>query len=524
VVPRFSIITPVYNPPRDAFEACVGSVLDQSNGDWEWCLSNDASPDEWVSERLAELQLEDSRIRIVNRLANGGIVAASNDAISIAQGDFLVLLDNDDELHPDALRLVAETLDNEPNTDYLYSDEDKLTPDGTRFDAFAKPVWSPERLLAQNYTSHLSVLRRTLVDAVGRFRDGFDGSQDYDLVLRVVEKARHIAHVPHVLYHWRSLPTSTASSAAAKPYAFVAAMKAVNEHLTRCGTTAEVSEAGPSLARVRRVSSQHPLVSIVIATDWRSKRIFGVDTLLVTNVMASLSKITTYNNYEVVLVVPPGSDESLISKMVSLSEKPVKVVHGGPTVDIGQYLNAGLVTARSQHAVLLDQHCEFIDGDWLETLLGYTERTLVAAVAPILIDEYWSLLSAGLGFSPEPHDIGFGRNHSDLGPVGMLAIARECYGVSTRCALVDVAAVKSVGGFSPEFTTRLREFDLAAKLRSSGHHAITTPLVRVRVFDGDSEMDSERTELDLRWGHHYGKDPFTRVDTRVRTTHFVNVR
>ncbi|MGA1437626.1 MAG: glycosyltransferase, partial [Ilumatobacteraceae bacterium] len=162
-MPRFSIITPVYNPPRDAFEACVGSVLSQSNGDWEWCLSNDASPDEWVSERLAELQSQDSRIRVVNRLANGGIVAASNDAISIAQGDFLVLLDNDDELHPDALRLVAETLDNEPNTDYLYSDEDKLTPDGTRFDAFAKPVWSPERLLAQNYTSHLSVLRRTLV-------------------------------------------------------------------------------------------------------------------------------------------------------------------------------------------------------------------------------------------------------------------------------------------------------------------------------------------------------------------------
>ncbi len=169
-MPRFSIITPVYNPPRYAFEACVGSVLSQSNGDWEWCLSNDASPDEWVSRRLAELQSRDSRIRVVNRLANGGIVAASNDAISIAQGDFLVLLDNDDELHPDALRLVVETLDNEPNTDYLYSDEDKLTPDGTRFDTFAKPVWSPERLLAQNYTSHLSVLRRTLVDAVGRFR------------------------------------------------------------------------------------------------------------------------------------------------------------------------------------------------------------------------------------------------------------------------------------------------------------------------------------------------------------------
>ena len=523
-MPRFSIITPVYNPPRDAFEACVGSVLTQSNGDWEWCLSNDASPDEWVSERLAELQSQDSRIRVVNRLANGGIVAASNDAISIAQGDFLVLLDNDDELHPDALRFVAEILDNEPNTDYLYSDEDKLTPDGTRFDTFAKPVWSPERLLAQNYTSHLSVLRRTLVDAVGRFRNGFDGSQDYDLVLRVVEKARHIAHVPHVLYHWRSLPTSTASSAAAKPYAFVAALKAVREHLARCGTNAEVSEAGPSLARVRRISAQHPLVSIVIATDWSSQRIFGVDTLLATNLLASLSRTTTYNNYEVVLVTPPHSDETLVSNAIELSEKPVQIVKGGDSVNIGQYLNTGLIAARSQYAVLLDQHCEFVDGDWLETLLGYTDRALVAAVAPVLEDEYGSLLSSGLGFSPEPHDIGFGRHRSDFGPVGMLAIARECYGVSTRCALVDVEAVKSVGGFSPEFTTRLREFDLAAKLRGNGFHAIVSPLARVRVFGADQVMEHERTRFDLRWAHQYGQDPFTRIDTRLHSERLVDVR
>jgi glycosyltransferase involved in cell wall biosynthesis len=523
-VPRFSIITPVYNPPRDAFEACVGSVLNQSNTDWEWCLSNDASPDVWVSRRLDQLQMEDPRIRVVNRSTNGGIVAASNDAIAIAQGDFLVLLDNDDELHPDALRLVAETLDEEPSTDYLYSDEDKLTPDGTHFDAFAKPIWSPERLLAQNYTSHLSVLRRTLVDAVGRFREGFDGSQDYDLVLRVVEKARHIAYIPHVLYHWRSLPTSTASSAAAKPYAFNAALKAVGEHLARCGTSAEVSEAGPSLARVRRINPRHPLVSIVIATDWRSSRIFGVDTLLATNVMTSLSRATTYNNYEIVLVIPAKSDDSLISKMFSLSEKAVNVVHGGSTVNMSQYLNAGMLAARSQYAVLLDQHCEFVDGDWLETLLGYADRADVAAVAPILVNEFDSLLSAGLGFSPEPHDIGLGCHRSDLGPVGMLAIARECYGVSTRCALVDVAAVKSVGGFSPEFSTRLGEFDLAAKLRGSGRHAIVSPLARVRVLGDDPDMERERMAFDRRWGHQYGQDPFTRIDTRLRSERLDDVR
>jgi glycosyltransferase involved in cell wall biosynthesis len=159
-MPRFSIITPVYNPPRDAFELCVKSVLEQSNSDWQWCLANDASPDNWVAPRLQELQFSDPRIRVVNRASNGGIVAASNDAIALARGEFLVLLDNDDELHKETLHLVAEALDEEPECDYLYSDENKISPEGKHFDDFAKPRWSPERLLAQNYTSHLSVLRR----------------------------------------------------------------------------------------------------------------------------------------------------------------------------------------------------------------------------------------------------------------------------------------------------------------------------------------------------------------------------
>ncbi|NCY09709.1 MAG: glycosyltransferase, partial [Actinobacteria bacterium] len=147
-MPRFSIITPVYEPPHEAFESCIDSVLGQTNTDWEWCLCNDASPSTWVAERLARLQASDSRVRVATRPTNGGIVAASNDAIASATGDFLVLLDNDDELRIDALQLVSTALDAAPDTDYLYSDEDKIAPTGERFDEFQKPIWSPERLLA----------------------------------------------------------------------------------------------------------------------------------------------------------------------------------------------------------------------------------------------------------------------------------------------------------------------------------------------------------------------------------------
>ena len=514
-MPLFSIITPVYNPPRDAFESCVDSVRAQSAGDWEWCLCDDGSSQPWVAQRLAELQIQDIRIKVTHRIVNGGIVAASNDAISIATGEFLVLLDNDDMLHPEALALVAGVVSSSPLTDYVYSDEDKITPDGTHFGEFRKPKWSPERLLAQNYTSHLSVLRRSVVNDVGRFRAGFDGSQDYDLVLRVIERARHIVHVPHVLYHWRSLPTSTASNASAKPYAFTAALQAVTGHLQRSDISGEVTEAGPSLARIRRHPTRHPHVSVIVPIDGSTRRVYGVETSLASNVMASLLDKTTYNNYEVVLVAPADLSDDVLRQLVAQCDQPVRIVRENSAFAQGRYLNVGLIAARSQHAVLVDQHCEFIEGNWLETLLGYVDREHVAAVAPVVLDEFGLIVSAGLAFTPEPHDIGAGHHPSELGPVGMFAIARECFGVSTRCALVDVDALKAVGGFSPEYSSRMFDFDLAAKLHGAGLHAIVTPLVNVRYFSDVRDMVVERPTLAQRWGHLSGRDPFTRVETRA---------
>lgn len=515
-MPQFSIITPVYNPPRDAFELCVKSVLEQTNPDWEWCLANDASPEGWVAPRLQELQLADSRIRVVDRSANGGIVAASNDAIALARGEFLVLLDNDDELHTETLRVVADALYSEPECDYLYSDENKISPGGAHFDDFAKPRWSPERLLAQNYTSHLSVLRRSLVEQVGRFRSGFDGSQDYDLILRVIERARHVVHVPKVLYHWRTLPTSTASAASAKPYAFIAALKAVGEHLERIGLHAEVTEAGPSLARVRRATRGHPPITVIMPVDQTRRRIFGVDTLLARHVTQSFLRKTTYNNYEVVLVASETFDDAELHEIVSRFEGRARAIRLAGSFTPSQALNAGLVACTTLYAALVDQHCDFIDGDWIETLFAYMTRDGVAAVAPVLADEYGVIRSAGLGLTPEPHDIASGCRASELGPVGMFAIARECFGVRTRCAVVDVAALKTIGGFSPDYESDLGDFDLACKLHEVGKHAIITPLVKARLFDDFQRTVEDLATFTARWGRYLGADPYTRIDTRAR--------
>jgi len=511
-MPLFSIITPVYDPPLDAFEQCVRSILGQTFTDWEWCLANDASPDSRVSERLRALQRADARIRMVDRLVNGGIVAASNSALAVARGEFLVLLDNDDELRTDALALVAVAVGSAADVDYVYSDEDKIDVHGTRFDAFHKPDWSPERLLAQNYTSHLSVLRRTLVNRVGRFRAGFDGSQDYDLVLRVTEQARRIVHVPQVLYHWRTLPTSTATAASAKPYAFLAAVRAVGEHLDRGGIKAEIDEVVPSVARIRRRPTHQPEVSVILPIDESRRTIFGAETSLAVNALRSLVLRTSYDNYRVLLVAPESVSDTFIEPLMARCSAPITVVRAGTSYDRAHLINAGLVACDTQRAVLFDQRCEIVDANWLQVLLGYEHREGVAMIAPVILDDEGWIVSAGLAMYPEAHHVGQGCRHDDPGEFGMFAMARECSGVATSCALVDVAVLKSIGGLSCDYRTEFHDFDLARKMHRSGFHAIISPLTRIRMHSMSDDVEGDRQLFESRW--HSAIDPFARSDTR----------
>ena len=239
--PRFSILTPIYETPADVLRKMLRSVQRQSFGDWELCLVDDGSKQPHVREILEQAQAGDPRVRVEYRQDNKGIVAASNEALAMAGGEFVALLDHDDTLHPDALAHVAEALDANAEADYVYTDEDKIDRAGRHSSPFFKPDWSPERMRTQMYTCHFSVFRRSLVEEVGGFDPGFEGSQDWDLVLKVTERARAIVHVPRVLYHWRMLETSAAGGGeAAKPYAFEAGKRAVQAHCERIGLEAEV--------------------------------------------------------------------------------------------------------------------------------------------------------------------------------------------------------------------------------------------------------------------------------------------
>jgi len=250
--PRFSVITPVFRPPPGVLRETIASVRAQTCADWELCLVDDASLSSDVAAVLDEAAGDDPRVRVSYRSENGGIVAATNDALAMARGEFVAFLDHDDLLDPRALSCVANAIDEHPEVDYLYTDEDKIDEVGRRFDPFFKPDWSIDRLRGQMYTCHLSVIRRSLLEEVGGVREGFDGAQDYDLVLRVAERARGIVHVPGALYHWRALASSAASGGSAKPYAYDAGSRAIAEHLERVGFPAEHEhdETNPGVYRL----------------------------------------------------------------------------------------------------------------------------------------------------------------------------------------------------------------------------------------------------------------------------------
>ncbi len=390
--PLFSIVTPVYDPPVDVLRDTVASVLAQDFDDWELILVDDCSPSPTVRTVLAELAASDSRIRVIERETNGHIVAASNDGVSAATGEFIALLDHDDLLVDVALARMAEAIEEHPEVDYLYSDEDKVDELGTFYDTFHKPAWSPERQRGQNYTSHLSVLRTEVVRRVGGFHEGYDGSQDHDLVLRVTEQAREVVHVPEVLYHWRSVPGSVASDVNAKPYAAIAGQQAVQHHLERLGIAAEVGQGPvPGLYSISRRLDPARRVSIVIPTRGSSGLVWGVWRVFVIEAVRSLLERTEHANLEVVVVYDEPTPDAVMAELENLlGDRLVPVLSTDEKFNFSRKMNLGFIHSTGDRIVLLNDDVEVRSDRWLEELVapldepdvGMTGASCTSATTP----------------------------------------------------------------------------------------------------------------------------------------------
>jgi hypothetical protein len=271
--PKFSILLPVYNVEAKWLEKAIESVRKQVYPNWELCIADDASSNSEIKPLLIHYQQLDPRIKVAFRSENGHISAASNSALALATGEFLALLDHDDELAIDALFENAKLINQYPNADFIYSDEDKINGVGDRCDPVFKPDWSPEYFHSTMYTCHLGVFRTELVRSISGFRLGYEGSQDYDLVLRVMEQTDRIHHIPKVLYHWRSIAASAASGSEAKPWAYQAGYRALEAMLARSAYPGQVEETQfPGMYRIRREITGQPLVSVVLVGEERSRQ------------------------------------------------------------------------------------------------------------------------------------------------------------------------------------------------------------------------------------------------------------
>jgi GT2 family glycosyltransferase len=491
------------------------SVRRQGFGDWELCLVDDASTQPHVREILAKAAAGDPRIRVAHRDRNGGIVAASDDALAMAGGEFVALLDHDDELHPDALEHVAAAIDADPQADYLYTDEDKIDLRGHHFAPFFKPDWSPERMRCQMYTCHLSVLRRSLVEEVGGFREEFQGAQDWDLVLRVTERARRVVHVPRVLYHWRILETSAAAAAAAKPWAFEAGRRAVQSHCERIGLPAEVEQdpSDPGVLHLRPRLERQPKVSIVIPTAGQVRDVRFEPVALVVNCVRSIVERSTYENYEIVCVADEGMDESILEELAEIAGDRLKVVWFEGEFDFSRKINLGAIEADGEQLLLLNDDIEVTTPEWLERMVMYAEREGVGAVGAKLLWGDGRLQHVGLNFEHGlPGHLYHGFAGDFRGYMNAVLIARNCLGVTGACLMTRRDVFEELGGLSPHFPVNFNDVDYCLKASASGRRVVYDPDTVLFHFESSSRAakveEWEFNRLVARWRAFAESDPY----------------
>jgi GT2 family glycosyltransferase len=509
--PRFSIVTPVYETPTDVLWLAIESVLAQTFGDWELCLVDDRSPSARVRELLDECAAMDPRVRVEHRAENGGIVAASNTALAMATGEFVALLDHDDRLHPDALALVHEALLATPEADYVYTDEDKMTAKGHHAGPFLKPDWSPERMRTQMYTCHLSVLRRSVVEEVGGFDPEFEGAQDWDLVLKVTERARAVLHVPRVLYHWRGIEGSTADQGegggeAAKPWAFEAGTRAIAAHCERTGVQATVARdlGDPGVYHLNPALREEPLVSIVIPTNGQRREVRYQEVTLVGHCVRSIVADSTYSNYEIVVVADADTPAAAIAEVEAAAGDRLRLVPFDRPFSFAEKINVGAVHSHGEHLLLLNDDIEVATPNWIERMVMYSQVEGVGAVGGLLLLEDGRIQHAGVGFEGGlPGHPYYGYPRDVPGYANAVRIARDLLAVTGACLMTPRELFEEVGGLSTTYPVNYNDVDYSLKLVDSGHRVVYDPDLVMTHFESSSRpMDVaewEKAQLLARW-------------------------
>ncbi|MBF2066591.1 MAG: glycosyltransferase [Calothrix sp. C42_A2020_038] len=526
--PKFSVIMPVYNVEVSLLKQAIESVRLQLYQNWELCIADDASPNPEIRS-LLENYIQEPRIKVVFRSENGHISAASNSALNLATGDYIALLDHDDELTIDALFENAKLINKHPDADFIYSDEDKIDIQGKRFSPCFKPDWSPEYLHSCMYTCHLSVYRTSIIRDINGFRSEYDGSQDYDLALRVAEKTRSIYHIPKILYHWRNISTSAASGSEAKPWAYTAGKKALEAMLQRSSDSGYVEETiNPGVYRVRRHLIFNPLVSIIIfgldSAGYYTKMIHRLQ-----NCISSIQTLTTYNRYEIIIVSNASIQEQaklleILSSAPCQNTSNITLVYS-QSKNISKQINTASLQAQGDYLLFLNVNTQVTTPNWLELMLEICQQTEIGAVGTKLVS-CGKIKHVGIVMlKGKPYYLFDGIDNAHSGYYCSNIVNRNYLAVTSKCLMIKHSLFQELGRFD-ETLSDYSDIDLCLRAYQAGYRNVMTPFVQLEYQQEIYKTQQNQEELNQlinKWSKYLdslNQDPYYNHNFSYKSAYF----
>lgn len=516
--PIISLLIPVYNIGEKYLSDCLDSILNQDYQNFEICLVDDCSTLEETKETLKKYEILDDRIKVSYRAENGHISKATNDALSMATGEFVGLVDNDDVLSPNALSEIVKVLNRNPSLDFIYSDEDKLDLNGRRCDPHFKPDYSPDTLLSLNYICHFSVIRKELMDKIGGFTVGLEGAQDHDLFLRIVEQTTNIYHISKILYHWRMVKGSTSMTISNKSYATDKGKIAIENALARRNIKGHVEkDEASTYYRVVYEFEKEPTVSIVIPTrDYAD---------ILEKCLSSLYEKTDYKNYEVIIV----NNNSVKKETFDLFEQykknhtNFKVIDANIEFNYSKINNMAVKESTADIIVLLNNDTEIISPNWLSVMVGYAMQSHIGAVGPKLLYPDTTVQHAGviLGLGGVASHAYIGSSKNDLGMFGRLRVPYNYSAVTAACLAVSREKFNEVGGLEEDLMVAYNDMDFNIKLLKHGYYNVCVPQVELFHHESKSrglDTTSEKYKRFLKESDYMYK----KWENEINNDHFYN--
>lgn len=491
--PKISILVPLYNTPIKFLREMIESVQNQTYKNWELCLADGSdNRHKEVEEFVLEKIKKDNRIVYKKLEKNLGISENTNACIDIATGDYISLFDHDDLLHPSALYFVVKAI-NEKNADFIYTDEVTFLDGNVKklVNLHYKPDFAIDTLRSYNYICHLTTFKASLIKKTGGFRKECDGSQDYDLILRLTEQAENIVHVPEILYFWRGHKNSTAQDITSKPYIINAAHKALSDHLERVGLKGEVCDALiPSTYRIKYEIEGNPLISIIIANK---DNIDALDTCL-----KSIYEKSTYRNFEIIIVENNSTEQSTFEYYKNLEEQAsnIKVVYWKDKFNYSAINNFGFTEAEGDYVLLLNNDVEIITPCWLEEMLMFAQRKDVGAVGAMLYYPDNTIQHAGviLGIGGVA---GHAHKYFPRGSYGYMsrgAIAQNYSAVTFACVMMASDVFEEMHGIDEKFEVAFNDVDMCMRIRKAGYLNVFTPYAELYHYESKSRGEENTPE------------------------------